>query len=151
MVEGADVYAGFFSDYDLSILYSGAIALVYPSRCEGFGLPILEAMQAGCPVIACPSSAIPEVAGTAALYVDEDDVQGMAKALVTVQEPDVRRHLVEQGLNRAQLFSWQKSGALLAETIQQRLSGHGVTISKTRIQEGEKKEVRPYPASVSGW
>jgi len=111
-------YAGFFSDRDLSLAYSGAIALVYPSLYEGFGLPILEAMQSGCPVITCQNSSLPEVAGSAALYVGEQDVEGMSRALLEVQDPDVRAYLIKRGVERARLFSWQKGAELLTEAIQ---------------------------------
>lgn len=120
-------YAGFFSDQDLSLAYSGAIALVYPSLYEGFGLPILEAMQSGCPVITCQNSSLPEVAGSAALYVGEYDVEAMTQALLAVQQPDVRGYLIKRGLERARLFSWQKSAELLVDAIQ-----------KTVVASGEK-------------
>jgi glycosyltransferase involved in cell wall biosynthesis len=117
MVGGAELYAGFFSDHDLSLAYSGAVALVFPSLCEGFGLPILEAMQSGCPVITCRNSAIPEVAGKAAIYVGGQDVDGLEKALQEVQKPDVRSSLVQLGLQQAQRFSWKRSAVRLAEAI----------------------------------
>jgi glycosyltransferase involved in cell wall biosynthesis len=117
LIAGADSYAGFFSDQDLALLYSGALALVYPSIYEGFGLPILEAMQSGCPVITCHNSSIFEVAGRAALYVEERDVDGLAKTLLDVQQPDVRDYLIKAGLEQAQRFSWKKSAVLLAATI----------------------------------
>ncbi|MDD2273741.1 MAG: glycosyltransferase [Desulfuromonadaceae bacterium] len=110
-------YAGFFSDQDLSLAYSGAIALVYPSLYEGFGLPILEAMQSGCPVITCQNSSLSEVAGSAALYVGEYDREEMTKALLSVQQPDIRSYLIKRGLERARLFSWQKSAELLTDVI----------------------------------
>jgi glycosyltransferase involved in cell wall biosynthesis len=81
---GADAFSGFFPDDQLSLLYSGALALVYPSVYEGFGLPILEAMQSGCPVITCHNSSIFEVAGNAALYVDECDAADLAEALAVL-------------------------------------------------------------------
>jgi glycosyltransferase involved in cell wall biosynthesis len=121
LIAGTDSYAGFFSDKDLAILYSGALALVYPSMYEGFGLPILEAMQSGCPVITCHNSSIFEVAGRAALYVGECDVDGLAKTLLDVQQPDVRGYLVQAGLSQAQRFSWKKSADLLAATINAQL------------------------------
>lgn len=94
------------TDAELIAAYSGAIALVYPSKYEGFGLPILEAMACGCPVITCPNASIPEVAGDAALYVRDDDVLGMANALCDVQKPGVRQELIARGLPRSQQFSW---------------------------------------------
>jgi glycosyltransferase involved in cell wall biosynthesis len=121
LIAGADDYAGFFSDQDLALLYSGALALVYPSIYEGFGLPILEAMQSGCPVITCHNSSIFEVAGRAALYVGESDVDGLSKTLLDVQQPDVRSYLIEAGLEQAKRFSWKTSAVLLAETINAQL------------------------------
>ena len=121
LIAGTDSYAGFFSDQDLALLYSGALALVYPSIYEGFGLPILEAMQSGCPVITCHNSSIFEVAGRAALYVGECDVDGLAKTLLDVQLPDVRGYLIKAGLEQAQRFSWKKSAVLLAAAINAQL------------------------------
>lgn len=129
LVGPAAGYAGFFSDQDLSLAYSGAIALVYPSLYEGFGLPILEAMQSGCPVITCQNSSLPEVASSAALYVGEQDVEGVARALLAVQQPDVRGYLVKRGLERARLFSWRKSAELLAECIREAaVSSRGMNV-----------------------
>ncbi len=118
-------YAGFFSDQDLSLAYSGAIALVYPSLYEGFGLPILEAMQSGCPVITCQNSSLAEVAGSAALYVDEYNSEEMTRALLSVQQPDVRSYLIKRGLERARLFSWQRSAELLTDAIHKTVAVSG--------------------------
>jgi glycosyltransferase involved in cell wall biosynthesis len=117
MAGDAEGYAGFFTDEALSLVYSGAVALVYPSRHEGFGLPILEAMQSGCPVITCQNSSLPEVAGSAALYVGEDSVDEMQQALQAVQQPEVREYLVKRGLERAGRFSWQESAKRLVQLI----------------------------------
>jgi glycosyltransferase involved in cell wall biosynthesis len=95
-------------DDDLQAAYGGAVALAYPSLYEGFGMPITEAMASGCPVITCPAGSIPEVAGDAALYVAPDDVDGMARALLQVQEPTMRAVLVAKGAQRAALFSWRE-------------------------------------------
>ena len=119
-------YAGFFSDQDLSLAYGGAIALVYPSLYEGFGLPVLEGMQSGCPVITCQNSSLQEVAGSAALYVGEHDPQEMSQALLAVQQPDVRGYLIKRGLERARMFSWQKSAELLAEVIRKSVDAAGL-------------------------
>jgi hypothetical protein len=101
------------SDEELRIAYAGAIALVYPSKYEGFGLPVLEALACGCPVITCPNSSIPEVAGNAAIYVDDSDVHAMADALCEVQKPSVRQGLISAGLEQAKKFSWTK----MADTV----------------------------------
>jgi glycosyltransferase involved in cell wall biosynthesis len=105
-------------DPELSVAYSGAIALVYPSLYEGFGLPIAEAMACGCPVITCRNSSIPEVAGEAAIYVDEYKVEEMVEALGKVQIPEVRKLLIEQGLEQSKKFSWEKMADTIANCIQ---------------------------------
>jgi len=125
MAGDAEGYAGFFADEALSLIYSGAVALVYPSRYEGFGLPILEAMQSGCPVITCQNSSLPEVAGSAALYVGECDVDAMSKSLLDVQDPDVRAYLIKRGVERARQFSWQKSAARLVQAMLEAMNVKG--------------------------
>ena len=110
---GSTVHMLQLSDEELSLAYSGAVALIYPSKYEGFGLPVLEAIACGCPVITCPHGAIPEVAGEAALYVNDEDVDGLANALCEIQKPIVRNSLSFAGLQQAQKFSWSK----MAETI----------------------------------
>ncbi len=103
-----------FLDYvpleDLPYLYSGAIALTFPSLYEGFGLPALEAMACGCPVIASKISSLPEVCGDAAYYVDPYNVDDLAGALYKVwHEEGIRGKLRNMGLERAKLFSWEDS------------------------------------------
>ena len=110
---GSPVHILQLSDEELKAAYSGAIALVYPSKLEGFGLPILEAIACGCPVITCPNASIPEVAGEAAIYVNDEDVSGMVNALCEVQKPDVRNSLIAAGLEQAKQFSWAK----MAQTV----------------------------------
>lgn len=105
---GCTVHTLKLSDEELKAAYSGAIALVYPSLYEGFGLPILEAMACGCPVITCPNASIPEVAGEAVLYVQSNDVSELANALCEVQKPDVRQSLIKAGFKQAELFSWSQ-------------------------------------------
>ncbi|GAB4188540.1 MAG: hypothetical protein Fur006_29040 [Coleofasciculaceae cyanobacterium] len=105
------------SDEELRTAYSGAVALVYPSKLEGFGLPILEAMACGCPVITCPNASIPEVAGNAALYVNDEDVEGLANALCEVQKPSMRQALTATGLEQAKQFSWSKMAKIVSSVL----------------------------------
>lgn len=101
------------NDAELKAAYSGAIALIVTSKYEGFGLPILEAMACGCPVITTPNSSIPEVAGEAALYVKDNNVKSLVNALLDVQKPDVRNSLIAAGLGQSRKFSWSK----MAKTV----------------------------------
>ena len=119
---GSVVHKLHLSDQELRLAYAGAVALIYPSKYEGFGMPVLEAMSCGCPVITCPNASIPEVAGEAALYVNDQDVEGLTDALCEVQKPKIRNSLIAAGLQRAQKFSWLKmaqtmSAALINATL----------------------------------
>ncbi len=99
---------GFLSDTDVQYLYAHAKVFVFPSRYEGFGLPILEAMQASCPVVAYNNSSIPEVAGEAALLVEEN--QPMASAVQQVlSDPTLRDRLIAKGLKQARAFTWEET------------------------------------------
>jgi mannosyltransferase len=103
--------AGIVDPTALAVLYRQAHCLLYPSLFEGFGLPLVEAMQLGCPVIASNRSVMPEIAGDAALLVDGLDVSAMASALQAVADPALRDRLIAQGRSRAAQFSWDKSAA----------------------------------------
>jgi glycosyltransferase involved in cell wall biosynthesis len=105
------------SDEELRLAYAGAVALVYPSRYEGFGLPVAEAMACGCPVITTKLASLPEVAGDAALYVDPDDPQGLREALEAVREPERRAAMVATGASRASEFRWGRASAALATAL----------------------------------
>ncbi|UKO98157.1 methyltransferase domain-containing protein [Nostoc sp. UHCC 0870] len=113
---GSVVHTLQLSDEDLAIAYSGAVALVYPSKYEGFGMPIIEAMACGCPVITCPNASIPEVAGDAAIYVN-NDVDGLVNALCEVQKPGVRQLLITAGLAQIQKFSWSKMAEIVSSAL----------------------------------
>ncbi|MDM9379952.1 glycosyltransferase [Chlorogloeopsis sp. ULAP01] len=105
---GSTIHMLQLDDEELTTAYSGAVALVYPSKYEGFGLPVLEAMACGCPVITCHNASIPEVVGEAAIYVKDDNVQELANALCEMQKPSIRNTLITAGLEQAKKFSWSK-------------------------------------------
>jgi mannosyltransferase len=97
------------SDETLCTLYQGASALVYLSRCEGFGFPPLEAMACGCPVIAMASSSIPEVVGNAGILLQRENVVDVAEAIRGMSNPELRARLIHDGFRRARLFSWDRA------------------------------------------
>ena len=100
---------GFVPDGELFALYQGARMLLYPSLQEGFGLPVLEAMACGCPVITSNTSSLPEVAGDAAILADPTDVPHLADAVHKLLTDDaLARELSQKGLRRAALFSWER-------------------------------------------
>jgi glycosyltransferase involved in cell wall biosynthesis len=105
-----EIYAlGFVDDIDLTSLYSGAEVFVYPSSFEGFGLPPLEAMACGCPVLSSSRGSLPEILGKYALYVDPDDIDDFAKKLMFLfNNKNYSEHMIEQGLLHIQKFSWKK-------------------------------------------
>jgi glycosyltransferase involved in cell wall biosynthesis len=109
-------------DDRLAALYCGAAALVYPSMYEGFGIPPLEAMSLGCPVICSNTSSIPEVVGEAGEYFDPVDTESMRDALEKVLQSKSRsEQLVELGHARCRTFSWQRSAQETA-TVYRRLA-----------------------------
>ncbi|MFN0168076.1 MAG: glycosyltransferase family 4 protein [Bryobacteraceae bacterium] len=102
--------AGYVPLAELESLYQRASVLAYPSLDEGFGIPILEAMGAGLPVVTSNCSAMPEVAGRAALFVDPGQTEDLALALVRLtSDLDLRRHLAELGQDRAREFPWDRA------------------------------------------
>jgi glycosyltransferase involved in cell wall biosynthesis len=114
---------GYVEDSDLPGLYAGALALAMPSLYEGFGLPCLEAMACGTPVVAARRAALPETCGDAALLVDPDDAEGLADALLAAAtDGDIRARLIARGRKRADLFPWSRS-AELTDAIIGRLLG----------------------------
>ena len=110
------MHIGYVADRDLPALYSGATALVYPSRYEGFGLPVLEAMACGTAVITTNVASLPEVAGTAAVMLDEpDDARALADAMLTLAQDARRRSQCEtDGLAQAAQFSLEQMNARLS-------------------------------------
>jgi glycosyltransferase involved in cell wall biosynthesis len=107
---------GYADDDDLPGLYAGAEALVYPSLYEGFGLPPLEAMACGTPVVTSDCSSLPEVVGDAALMVDPTDVEGLAEATYKIlADKEFAEELRRRGLERAKLFSWNETASRMLE------------------------------------
>jgi glycosyltransferase involved in cell wall biosynthesis len=101
---------GFVSDEDLVALYNAATVCVMPSLYEGFGLPVLEAMASGCPVITTKEGSLSEVAGEAAFFVDGYDIDSIADGIKTVLEhTGIQEELSEKGLVQVKNFSWEKT------------------------------------------
>ena len=103
-------FTGYVSDEQLPALYSGALALVYPSLYEGFGLPPLEAMACGTPVVTSNGTSLPEIAGDAAVLVDPEDVDSIAEGILrVVSSSALRDNLRRLGLDRASRATWEST------------------------------------------
>jgi glycosyltransferase involved in cell wall biosynthesis len=104
-------FAGYVPDQDLPLWYNAAALFVFPSLYEGFGMPVVEAMACGTPVIAANTSSIPEAAGEAAILFEPQDVTELAERMDAVlDDPALLTKMHEQGLLQAQQFSWQRAG-----------------------------------------
>lgn len=119
---------GYVDEPTLARLFRDARALVYPSKYEGFGLPPLEAMTAGCPVITTRATSLPEVCGDAAVYVDPDDTRTFADAIVSVEtDAHLRERLRAAGVAQAATFTWEDAAetflGALRNTLQVRRQG----------------------------
>lgn len=98
------------TDEDLPAFYKNAVCFVLPSLYEGFGLPVLEAMKYGCPVVTSNVSSLPEAGGNAALYINPLDVDDIAKNLESIiQNSELRKELIKKGYEQAKKFSWEKT------------------------------------------
>jgi len=114
------VLAGYVADDELPTLYGGADALCYPSRYEGFGLPPLEAMACGCPVLCSRSSSLPEVVGDAGILLSPDDSDAWARALgKLLSAPPILARWRERGPAQAALFSWEKAARETLEVYEE--------------------------------
>ena len=103
-------FTGYIPEEDLPALYNGADLFLFPSLYEGFGLPVLEAMACGTPVVTSNVSSLPEVAGEAAILVDPYDVKAIAEAMRQVlEDPELAAELREKGLERASQFTWERT------------------------------------------
>ncbi len=115
-LEGEVVFPGYVEDEDLPSLYSAAELFVYPSLYEGFGLPPLEAMACGVPVVSSEAPPLPEILGDAALFFPPRDVEAMASAMErALMDRELRQRLRERGFARSSLFSWDDSARKLLE------------------------------------
>jgi len=98
------------SEEELIKLYKNALLLAFPSFYEGFGLPPLEAMACGCPVVVSNIASLPEVCGDAAYYVDPYNIESIAEGMYKVlTNESLRQSLIQKGLKQTKLFSWEKS------------------------------------------
>jgi len=109
-IENDIIFTGFIDDNDLPLIYNAADLFVYPSFYEGFGIPPLEAMACGTPVITSNTSSLPEVVGDAGIMIDPHDLDGLTQAMYDVlTNDDLRENMIKKGLERSKLFSWEKT------------------------------------------
>jgi glycosyltransferase involved in cell wall biosynthesis len=117
------LFTGHLSDDDLRALYSSCRVFVYPSLYEGFGLPLLEAMACGAPVVTSNAGAIVETVGNAARLVSPTDAADLAQAInALLDDPRERDHLSAAGIEHAKKFSWQRTAAATWDVYQNALS-----------------------------
>ena len=118
------VLTDFVDNEDLAPLYSGATAFIYPSLYEGFGLPVLEAMQCGTPVITCNNTSLPEVGGDAVLYVSGKDINETALMLNRIyQDKNLQQTLKTKGFERSKIFNWQKTADIVINAVVNKVRG----------------------------
>jgi len=128
-VEKRVKFLGYVSNQDLAGLYQKALCFVLPSLCEGFGLPVLEAMRYGCPVIAAKAGALTEVVGKAGLLVDPYNVDEIAKAMKLMMEnKELREDMREKGFARVQRFSWEKAARETLKVFEKVVLGKTISV-----------------------
>ena len=115
-LESSVTFTGYVDESDLPYIYSGASVYVQPSFYEGFGLPVLEAMACGVPVVASNTSSLPEVGGDAALYSDPSDVSKLSEQIKIVLEDDkLREKLIKKGFSQIKKFTWFTAASSLLD------------------------------------
>ena len=113
------IFTGRKSLEDLQVLYAAAQAFCFVPYFEGFGIPIIEAMRCGCPVITSNCTAMPEVAGEAGILVDPYNIEDIKNAMITIEnDPKLRADLSEKGLIHAQKFNWKSTADTLWNSIE---------------------------------
>lgn len=118
-VEGV-ILPGYIADEDVAALYSGALALIFPSLYEGFGFPVIEAMRCDTPVLCSNTSSLPELGGEAALLVNPLETDEIAQGIgQLVENPELRRQLVEKGRMQAQKFSWANAAQQAMQVLEE--------------------------------
>ena len=121
------IFTGYVPDEELSLFYRAADVFVYPSLYEGFGLPVLEAMAAGCPVVTSNASSLKEVAGDAGILVDPHSIEDIGQAILDVVcQRELREDLIKKGLIRAKEFSWDKAASDVYTVLTNVISGNTV-------------------------
>ena len=116
-------FLGYVPQHEMPYLYRSAGFLAFPSLYEGFGIPLVEAMKSGTPILCTNCASIPEVVGDAALYFDPNDPVDLAKKILHLRDEGVRRMLAEKGAERGRLFSWERTCVAtlhVFETVHQR-------------------------------
>ena len=135
-LEGRVQVLGYVSDAELHSIYASALALLMPSLYEGFGLPVLEAMQFGVPVIASSTSSLPEVVGDAGLLVNPYSEAELAEAMRSlVHKPELHASLSARARNRAQDFSWERAARETLALFEETLAAHQPKPFRHRAQE----------------
>ena len=100
---------GFVSDEELNTLYNKAFALIYPSSYEGFGLPVIEAQRAGCPVLALNKSSIPEIIGNKEILVADEAVSSFIEKIDKLKNMEFRKRIIADGIENSNRFSWDNT------------------------------------------
>lgn len=119
------VFLGKVPEADLPAIYRGSLGLVFPSFYEGFGLPVIEAMASGVPVLTSNISSLPEVAGDAALLVNPESIDEIGAGIESlVYDNDLRAKLIAKGLERAKLFSWDAVAARVQKVLDEVINQH---------------------------
>ena len=111
------IFVPYISQKELVGIYKNALAFIFPSIYEGFGIPLLEAMKCGCPVLSSNASCLPEVAGDAALFFNpKNELEINEKIKLIIQNSDLRQELISKGFDRLKVFSWRKTAEIVLRT-----------------------------------